>query len=612
MKDARNSTRGRPFGGSGILVKNRLRGHVNEVNTCDPRLTGVVLNSTAGDFQFVNVYFSCNTHENDDLISEYFGKLQSLIVNHNGATIVMGDFNLSTTMKKFAELTNLCDELDLEIADINQLAADTITFSRKGSAATSWIDHCVITGTVSCRVTQPYTVTPSDHLPLCARVKMSFKTKMSNQMQVNSMEGSSGKINWKKITDLQKKLYCDKVLEVLEQHEWRLCTKVGCDDSTHCDEIKVCVNNFINILVNASSDLLGKKPGKMCKTVTINGWNDIVKPSYDNYVKAFKEWQDNQQLNVLYQTLWEKRKLFKYALRKCRRTQSSRLKDDLAMSHAYQDFNKFWSCVKKAESTHEKISEEVDGVTGEASISDHWATIFVRLFNTKQSTEHECLVNDYIQSSASSFSFDQHNITEAIMKLKSGKCSGSEKLQAEHNKLSNDIISPYITLMFNAMLAHGYIPSVVMMVIIVPIVKKKGLDARESSSYRPIAIDSVISKILEIIILHYCRKYLGTKDNQFGYKVGAGTEMAIYSVKQVAHYYVRHDTPVYACYMDASKAFDLVNHFTLLKNYAIGASLQFLYEFLCTGSEHSNFVSGGEQAYLESLPLERQLDKVEL
>ncbi|CAL8128115.1 unnamed protein product [Orchesella dallaii] len=59
-------------------------------------------------------------------------------------------------------------------------------------------------------------------------------------------------------------------------------------------------------------------------------------------------------------------------------------------------------------------------------------------------------------------------------------------------------------------------------------------------------------------------KLLGTTNNQFGYKKGVGTEMAVYALKQVAHHYVRNGTPVFLCYMDASKAFDNVNHFTLL------------------------------------------------
>ncbi len=104
-----------------------------------------------------------------------------------------------------------------------------------------------------------------------------------------------------------------------------------------------------------------------------------------------------------------------------------------------------------------------------------------------------------------------------------------------------------------------------MKVIIVPIVKKRGLDPTQSSNYRPIALASIFSKIVEMTLLTLYSLYLQTTDNQIGYKKGSGTELAIYTVKQVAHHYVRHNTPVYACYLDASKAFDKVNHFLLLK-----------------------------------------------
>ncbi len=114
------------------------------------------------------------------------------------------------------------------------------------------------------------------------------------------------------------------------------------------------------------------------------------------------------------------------------------------------------------------------------------------------------------------------------------------------------------------MTAHGYMPDVMMKVVIVPIVKKKGLDPGNSANYRPIALASILSKIYEMCLMRCYEKYLHTSSNQFGYKKHVGTELAVYSVKQVAHYYVRHNTPVYACYLDASKAFDLVNHYTLL------------------------------------------------
>jgi len=104
-----------------------------------------------------------------------------------------------------------------------------------------------------------------------------------------------------------------------------------------------------------------------------------------------------------------------------------------------------------------------------------------------------------------------------------------------------------------------------MRVMIVPIVKKKGLNPKVSANYRPIAIASTLSNILELIILHKYGKYLSTTDDQLGYKKGVGTEFTVYALKQVAHHYLRNDCPVYVVFMDALKAFDKVNHFTLLK-----------------------------------------------
>ena len=42
--------------------------------------------------------------------------------------------------------------------------------------------------------------------------------------------------------------------------------------------------------------------------------------------------------------------------------------------------------------------------------------------------------------------------------------------------------------------------------------------------------------------------------------------MAIFALKQTVDFYCNQDTPVYMCFLDAKKAFDRVNHWTLAKN----------------------------------------------
>ena len=63
--------------------------------------------------------------------------------------------------------------------------------------------------------------------------------------------------------------------------------------------------------------------------------------------------------------------------------------------------------------------------------------------------------------------------------------------------------------------------------------------------------------------LSRCEVHLTTSDNQFCFKSKHSTDQCIFAFKEVVRYYIIHGSPVFACYLDASKAFDRVNHWTL-------------------------------------------------
>ena len=65
--------------------------------------------------------------------------------------------------------------------------------------------------------------------------------------------------------------------------------------------------------------------------------------------------------------------------------------------------------------------------------------------------------------------------------------------------------------------------------------------------------------------VHRYRHLLATSHNQFGFKNKLATDMCIFSLKQIVEYYSMYNSPVYACYLDASKAFDKINHWFLFK-----------------------------------------------
>ena len=107
-----------------------------------------------------------------------------------------------------------------------------------------------------------------------------------------------------------------------------------------------------------------------------------------------------------------------------------------------------------------------------------------------------------------------------------------------------------------------------MMVDIIPIIKNKAAPISTMSNYRPVAIASVMSKIFELILLNKMSTWLETEANQFGFKQSLGTDQGIYVLKEVIERYKSMKGLVHLCFLDASKAFDRVNHQILFHRLA--------------------------------------------
>ena len=149
---------------------------------------------------------------------------------------------------------------------------------------------------------------------------------------------------------------------------------------------------------------------------------------------------------------------------------------------------------------------------------------------------------------------------EAIASLKSGKSPGPDNLVFEHFKHADHTVIVLLSILFNSCLVHGFLPAGLMDTVIVPIVKNPKGDVTCKDNYRPIALTSVLSKILEKLILKRCSTFLDSTDNQFGFKPNSSTDLCVFTLKQVIDYYKCNGSPVYMCFLDASKAFDRVQH----------------------------------------------------
>ena len=131
-----------------------------------------------------------------------------------------------------------------------------------------------------------------------------------------------------------------------------------------------------------------------------------------------------------------------------------------------------------------------------------------------------------------------------IRNLEFGKSAGPDGICSEALKCAHDQLSVLLSLCFTLFLSHGHLPPKLIQTTIVPIIKNKCGNISSSNNYRPIALATIISKLLESILLKKCEEYLYTSANQFGFKKAHGTELCIYTLREYIELY-RKDQQLY-------------------------------------------------------------------
>ena len=176
-------------------------------------------------------------------------------------------------------------------------------------------------------------------------------------------------------------------------------------------------------------------------------------------------------------------------------------------------------------------------------------------------------------------------VMELLRELSSGKASGMDGLTGESLKYANHILPVLLSIRFTCMFKHCYLPISMLDSVIVPLVKNRNGDLSDKNNYRPIALSSVISKVFENVILYRLEEYMSTffwtTNNQFGYKAGHSTDLCVYALIEFIEYFKRRSTSVYVAFLDASKAFDKINHWILFKKLIARRVPIYLVKVLC-------------------------------
>ena len=159
-----------------------------------------------------------------------------------------------------------------------------------------------------------------------------------------------------------------------------------------------------------------------------------------------------------------------------------------------------------------------------------------------------------------------------------------------------DELMPFLLLMVNHSLNEGCLPDSQKRAIVLPVIKKPGLDASEPLNFRPISNLSFLSKTIERLILSQLLCYLNNENllppTQSGFRRFHSTETTLLRILSDVYSAIDlSELTLLACF-DVSSAFDTVDHDILLKRLerSFGISDQALLWFTSYLSNRSQMI----------------------
>ena len=325
---------------------------------------------------------------------------------------------------------------------------------------------------------------------------------------------------------------------------------------------------------------------------SIVGWNEEVKQYHTITRSEFKFWKQNNmpRSGPVFHDMRIARARFKYALRQCRLDEQMIYSNRLAKYMQCHDVNNFWKTINIRNKSKATLSNCIAGTSGETNIANMWKDHYSSLLNSSSNITDKDDV--CISFKNMCFNHGMHVSVSEVLDLLRGqpndKATGMDGLSGESLKFADPLLAVLLSICFTCMFKHCYLPSSMLDSVIVPLVKNRNGNLSDKNNYRPIALSSTISKVFENVILYRLEEYLWTTDNQFGFKAGHSTDLCVYALTEFIEYFKRRSTSVYVAFLDASKAFDKINHWVLFKKLINRGIPIYLVKLLCYWYQHQS------------------------
>lgn len=551
---------GRPYGGVALLWRKSVFPCVAIIPCSSARICAIKIDLNNQKFIVCSVYMPVDCSENLSDFTNCLGHLSAIVEEGEcEAVFLLGDYNAHPGQPFFNELKMFCSEQNWICDDVSKLDSNSFTYVSDVHGTGRWLDHCIVTESAHKLITSTrilYDVYWSDHFPLliecrlnCVVPKVSPKNTFCNE------------VKWGNRTDEQINHYtelCNRNLKLVDfPSDFIKCSYGYCNDVCHRNVIDNLYKNIVSILSSAAIDTNKRNVCKQKKPAII-GWNKHVSAAHREARSKFEMWvlYGRPKQGFVYDEMVDSRRVFKSRLKWCQNHNYQLKMNILAIHHSKNDFGNFWKSTKRL-NTGPGLPETVGGVSDVKQI----ANIFREQFTISSPLGPSSVLTPSAETKrAPNVVISGMTIARILKAMSTGKSPGHDGISIEHLKYAGVHLPRVLALLFNVCIAHSYLPEDLMRTTVVPIVKNRTGDLSDRSNYRPISLATTIAKIFDSVLNSVLEEHCTLHHGQHGFTRGLSTETAMLSLKHTVKYYTDRRTPVYACFLDLSKAFDMVSY----------------------------------------------------
>ena len=573
---------GRPHGGCAIMWKSNLACDVVPINACSKRLCCVklVLQPSNVSVLLCSVYMPCDTQYNQANLNEFNEVLEEMsflaIAYDSDHLVFCGDFNTdfarclslhTRALSNFLHQESLCD-----LRTMPDCYHVDFTFESFVDGSRTTIDHVFVSENLKTLVNNVYTIhSPdnlSDHCPLICEIKLPNATATQPERLGRS------KPLWRRASPGEIDMYCLKLNTLCQEYQApgaaTECNDAFCQDPAHLRELQCYHDYLVAACLTADSEI---PKSSQSRRKRIAGWTEHVKPLHQKALFWHSIWTEcgRPLTGAVADIRRHTRRKYHKAAKRAASLESAMRFERMAQNGEHScDKRDFWTQVKKMKNSAGQCPSSVDGAVNQDEIANVFLQKYQMLYNSVGYDANQLqIVKDRISQMIAQHapddchSFTARDISKAAAQLKRDKHDGNAGLYTDHVKNAPNLFYQHLSELFNAVMRHAFAPDAFRVSVMIPIPKNTRKSLNNSENYRAIALSSILNKLLDKIILKKCSSALESSPYQFGFKKCHSTNMCSFVVNEVIDFFHSRGSPVFACLLDCSKAFDRIDYFKM-------------------------------------------------